>query len=446
MPQVKFQDPNIEKYILASFLNGPEYWKDIPEFWFNEKIHQKTYKEFKKLLKPPYSTFPTFNIVIDKAEDTDVKLFVTELQSIDVNLKEANIKVQDLFNMYCTRKVYDIAAQLPDEIEKIKIEELIRNKIATLSELLNPYSKGGVYREFIHDSAVDRWLYYKGVESGEIENTALPFHIKELDDYTKGGLRKSHMMLLVAATGEFKTLTKSSLAYNSAFINKKDTMVLTLEVPGSGDQRDYQMMIDARHSLLDFSEIVNGKLGLNRSIYREKLMDIKDQKYPLYIVDIPERATTGNVIQELELYYAKTGKYPEMLFIDYLNEMEPMEGYEGGISGKFKQIGSELRVINRVYGIRTVTSMQLNREGKKIKDGEKRDVENISESHYIANPFHVIIFLHRDANGIDEATNQLHWTIRKNRYGKKNVTFTTFANAPFCYVGDKKVIYPGYEQ
>ena len=446
MSLVKFQDLNTEKYVLASFLNGPEYWKDIPEIWFKEEIHQKTYKEYKKILKPPYSTFPTFNIVIDKAEDNDIKLFVTELQHIEVNLKESSIKIQDLFNMYCSRKLYDIMAQVPEEMERIKIDELIRNKIATLSGLMNPYSVGSTNREFIYESAVDRWLYYKGVESGEIENTALPFHISELDKYTNGGLRKSHMMLLVASTGEFKTLTKSSLVYNSAFIDKSSTMVLTLEVPGSGDQRDYQMMIDARHSLLEFSQIVNGKLGINRSIYREKLMDIKEQQYPLYIVDIPEKATPGNLVQELELYYAKTGTYPQKVFIDYLNEMEPMESYDGGTSGKFKQLGSELRVINRVYGIRTVTSMQLNREGKKIKDGEKRDIENISESHYISNPFHVICFLHRDANGIDEATNQLHWTIRKNRYGQKNVTFTTFANAPFCYVGDKKVIYPGVEQ
>jgi replicative DNA helicase len=252
-------------------------------------------------------------------------------------------------------------------------------------------------------------------------------------------------MLIIAGTGEYKTLTKLSLAYNFAFIERKDTMVLTLEVPGSGDQRDYQMMIDSRHSLLEFSDIVAGKLNVTRSVYREKLMDINDQRYPLYIVDIPDKATSADVIKELELYFAKTGKYPEVVVIDYLNEMEPVSSYDSS-SAKFKQLGSELRIIARTYGIRIITSMQLNREGKKIKEGEKRDLENISESHYVTNPFQVIVFLHQDSNGIDAATNQLHWTIRKNRYGQKNVTFTTFANAPFCYVGDTKVLYPGYEQ
>lgn len=446
MSNIKFKDLEIEKQVLASFFKGPEYWKDFPEFWFSESLHQKTYKELKRLLKPPYSSFPSYNILIDKVEDNDIKLFVTELQHIEITIQEANIKVKDLFDMYCSRRVYDIVSSIPEEMEKIKIDELVRNKISDFSKLLNPYLIGNTYREFIYDSAIDRWLHYKGVESKEIESTALPFHISDLDKYTNGGLRKSHMMLLVAATGEYKSITKANLAYNSAFIDNKDTMVLTLEIPGSGDQRDYQMMIDSRHSLLEFSDIINGKLGVNKSIYRDKLIDIKNNKYPLYIVDIPDKATTGNVITELELYYAKTGKYPDKLIIDYLNEMEPMSDYEGGISGKYKQLGSELRIINRMYGIRTITSMQLNREGKKIKEGEKRDLENISESHYVSNPFHVIVFLHQDHNGIDAATNQLHWTIRKNRYGPKNITFTTFANPSFCYVGDRKVYFAGYEQ
>lgn len=445
MSLLKFQDPDTEKYILASCLKGPEFWKDIPEIWFNEVIHQKTYKEFKKILKPPYSSFPTTNIVIDKTEDNDVKLLVTELLNIDVNIQEINIKIQDLFNMFCARKVYDIALKLPDELKVKKVSDIIRDKISTLSELMNPLSIGNNSREFIYDSAVERWLHYKNVEAKLVSDTAIPFHISDLDNYTHGGLRKSHIMCLVAGTGDYKTLSLCSIAYSTSFLEREDTMVLTLEVPGSGDQRDYQRMIDSRHSLLEFNDIVTGKLNINRPIYREKLIDIAEQKYPLYIVDIPDKATSADVIKELELYFAKTGKYPKVVIIDYINEMEPIAGYNN-TSEKFKQLGVELRRIARSYGIRIITAMQLNREGKKIKDGEKRDLEHVSESHYFSNVCHVVIFLHQDANGIDAATNQLHWTIRKNRYGQKNVTFTTFANAPFCYVGDRKVHFAGYEQ
>lgn len=445
MPTFKFQDIQVERYFLAACLKGPEFWRNIPEMWLSEDLHRKTYGEFKKILKPPYSSFPTSNIIIDKTSDPNIKLLIIELVEVEVNIRELNVKVQDLFNMFCARQLYDIASKLPDELEKKEVQDIVRDKISILSTLMNPFIAGNNSREFIYDSAISRWLHYKDIEAKVLSSTAIPFHISDLDNYTNGGLRKSHMMLIVAGTGEFKTLTKLSIAYNYAFIEKRDTMVLTLEVPGSGDQRDYQMMIDARHSLLEFKDIVNSKLNVNRPIYREKLMDIAKQKYPLYIVDIPDRATSADVIKELELFFARVGKYPECVIIDYLNEMEPVGNYNSS-SEKFKQLGSELRVIARSYGIRIITSMQLNREGKKIKDGEKRDLENISESHYVTNSFHVIVFLHQDLNGIDSATNQLHWTIRKNRYGQKNVTFTTFANPAFCYVGDRKIVYPGYEQ
>jgi|UniRef100_A0A7C3SQK2 replicative DNA helicase len=442
---IKFKDPQVEKLVLAAFLKGPEFWKEIPESWFEEELHRRCYKEFKKILRPPYSTFPTPDIIIDKTNDPDVKILVLELKEINITLQELNVRIQDLFDMFCSRKLFDVASKLPEELQSKNPREIVREKISVLSELVNPFGIKESNREFIYDSAVERWEYYKGVESKTIESTAIPFHINDLDYYTNGGLRKTHMMLIVAGTGEFKTLTKLSIAYNYAFIEKKDTMVLTLEVPGSGDQRDYQRMIDARHSLLEFKDIVSGKLNVNRGIYREKLIDIVENKYPLYIVDIPDKATSGDVIKEIELYFAKTGKYPDAVIIDYLNEMEPLGSYSSS-SEKFKLLASELRVIARTYGTRLITSMQLNREGKKIKEGEKRDLENISESHYVTNPFHVIVFLHQDPNGIDAATNQLHWTIRKNRYGQKNVTFTTFANPAFCYVGDRKIIYPGYEQ
>ena len=275
MAVAKFQDPQIERYFLAACLKGPNFWKDLPdEKWLDEPLHQKAYKEFKKFLSPPYLTFPTANLVIEKTDDNDIKLLVKELEVIDVTSGEVNVRMQDMFDMYCSRQVYDIAKKLPDELGKKNVAEIVKDKISMLSSLMNPLLLGSAGSEYIYESAIERWMHYKGVEEGSIESTAIPFHIQDLDKYTNGGLRKSHMMLVIAPTGSFKTLFKLSLAYNFAFVERRDTMVLTLEVPGSGDQRDYQMMLDARHSLLEFSDIINGKLGVNRSIYREKLKEM----------------------------------------------------------------------------------------------------------------------------------------------------------------------------
>lgn len=445
MSNVVFNNIEKEKKFLVGCLSGVSTWKNIPDIWISDPVIQKAYKESKKFLQPPYSTSPTFNLVEDKTEDPEVKLLLREIQTLQVDTREQNVIVQDLFDMFSARRVYEVALRIPEELEKKKVSDIIRDKIVTFSELMNPLTAGTKAREFIYDSAVERWLQYKRLEEFGAGHDRVKFHIKDLDDYTNGGLQKSHIMCLIGGTGDGKTFVKLNLAYNFAFIEKVDTMVITLEVPASEEQRDYQRLIDSRHSLMGYSDITNGTLNVNRAVYREKLIDIKQQEYPLYIVDIPDKATPADVISELELYFAKTGKYPEVVVLDYVNEMEPIKAYSN-TSEKFKNLGVELRRITRSYGIRLVTSMQLNREGKKMKNGEKRDLEHVSESHYFSNVCHVVAFLYRDEEGIDEVTNQLHWTIRKNRYGKKNVTFTTFFNPVYTYVGDRKIEYAGILQ
>jgi hypothetical protein len=84
--------------------------------------------------------------------------------------------------------------------------------------------------------------------------------------------------------------------------------------------------------------------------------------------------------------------------------------------------------------------MQENREGKKTKDKEKVGVEHIGESHSMQNVCHLVIYLYQDDQGVDDATNVLNWAIKKNRYGPKNRTFSTFVNADLNYVGDKTLV------
>jgi len=49
-----------------------------------------------------------------------------------------------------------------------------------------------------------------------------------------------------------------------------------------------------------------------------------------------------------------------------------------------------------------------------------------------------VVHLYQDEQGIDEASNQLHWSIKKNRYGPKT-SFTTFANPKINYIGDRRI-------
>lgn len=431
---IAFSDINKEKLVIAGLLAGPNSWKNFPESWLTDPIALSTYRYLKTFLGDPYHTYPTIAISIEKASNPDVLLYLQEVSTLIVEPREMPILVHDLYEMYANRKVVEVARSIPGALEKEKVSDLIRSKIADLSTLINPFETGQRERGFIYDNAKERWLKYTNIEKNPDQIDRTPFGIGELDEVTNGGIRPGYIVCFFADTGGMKTKTKANIAYNMAFQSHKDVMVITLEVP----KADYEAIIDSRHALLDFGDIVNGRLGEERSKHRQALMDIVKDKPNLYIVDIPDKATSADVVAELELYYVKFGKYPHVVILDYINEMEPVSTWNN-TSDKFKNLGVELRRIVRSYNIGFITSMQGNREGKKVKDKEKVGIEHMSESHYFSNVCHVIAHLYQDENGIDETENMLNCAIKKNRFGKKDVTISMFANPAINYIGDRKL-------
>jgi len=431
---VKFDDLDTEKYLIASCLSGPESWKNFPTSWLFHDISKSAYLELRRFLEPPYSSFPSIDVIMNKVDDLDTKLFLKECSTIKIDPSSTNIRLYDLFEMYSARKVYDVARSIPNDLEKSRVEEVVRAKITELAELVNPLEKGTRERGFIWEGAKARWDRYRNVEAGKILRPPLPTGIEEFDRNTNGGLRATNILCFYAATNSYKTKTMANLAYNFAFLSKADVMVMTLET----SKEDYEDIIDSRNSLLSLNKIVSGKLESQRSSYRESLIKLQSEKPNLYLVDIPDSATSADIIAELELYYTKYGKYPDVIVLDYLNEMEPVSKW-GNTSEKFKNLGVEIRRITRSYKIRFVTAMQENREGMKLKDRSKSDLTNVGESQYFSNVCFFFVHLYQDKDGIDEATNQLHWSFKKNRAGKKDLSFVTFVSGEYNYVGDRRI-------
>ena len=432
---VKFNDIDAERYFLAGCLKGPDLWKNIPEAWLFDDISRLCYKEYKKFINPPYSSYPSRDLIVDKVDNVDVKLFTAELSSITVDKSLLNAKVYELYQMYANRKLYDLAKNMISELNGVgKAEELVRKKITELSELVNPFEIGLRKRAYIHEDAPARWELYKKREENPIPPDVIPYGIEELDKMTNGGMRKGHIAAFFASSGGYKTKVKANLAYNFSFLSHKDVMVITLEVP----IEDYSSIIDSRHALLNYNEITGGTLGVNKEQYRKSLIELYNSKPRLYIVDIPGDATTMDIAAETELYYTKFGKYPDVVILDYLNEISCVQPWNN-TSEKFKNAGVEIRRIVRTYGYGFITSMQENRDAKKIKDKTKVGTEHMSESHYFQNVCHLVAYLYQDENGIDEGSNQLHISFKKNRYGQKNVNFPVFVSPAYNYVGDRQI-------
>lgn len=436
---VKFNDFDIECYVISAFLQGPDMWKNIPEAWFHDPIARAAYKEMQTFQQPPYSTFATAQVLMDKAKDPNVKLFAQDVSNIVVDRREINVKLYDLFEMHAARKIINIAESLPNDLDKTKVETLIRGKITELSSLVNPFEAGQRVRGLIYEGARQRWQKFKDMEAdpSQLQKLLIPFGIRQLDEYTNGGLRPGRIAAVFAESGGMKSKFKANIAYNASFIYQKDVMVITLEVPFD----DYAHIIDSRNAMLDFNSLQNAQLGEMRDDYRQSLIRMSQEKPSLYLVDIPASATTADLIAETELYYVKFGKYPDLIVMDYVNEMSPVSSYNN-TSEKFKNVGLEIRHFTRSYYSAFLTSLQENREGKKIKDKSKVGAEHVGESHYFQNVCHFFAHLYQDAAGVDAAANQLNMGIKKNRYGPKNVSFAMFADPAKNYIGDYELLLP----
>jgi replicative DNA helicase len=433
---IKFEDSDTEKIVLASCLKGADYWRNIPSGWFKDDLCNKAYKELQKFLKPPYQTYPTPDLVFEKCEDIDVKLLVKEISTIKIKNSEIGVKVYDLFEMYAARKVYDLAQSVPNDLEKSRVEEVVRAKMRELAELVNPFEVGQRKRGFIYESASARWNRYRSIEQDPSLLKRIPYGISELDKATSGGSKPSHITLFFAKSGGFKSKVKANIAYNTAFEHQICTMVVTLEIPFD----EYEQVIDSRNALLPYDEVTTSNLNdEDREKYRQSLKNMTSQKPPLYLVDIPGDATTADLVAETERFYIQNDRYPDILLLDYINEIDPLTPWGTSTGLKFKNVGVEIRKIARSYKWAFIGSMQENRKAtEENKNKEKVDLQHIGESNSFHNVCHVVVHLYQDEQGIDEASNQLHWSIKKNRYGPKT-SFTTFANPKINYIGDRRI-------
>ena len=429
---LKVKDPEIERQVIVGLLQGPEQWKNIPSEWFTEDICIRTFKEANRFFEPPYNTFPTIPLLTDRVTDSDIKLFLSELATLKFDPREYSVYLTNLYKMFATRKVYEIGQRIVTSVEDRDPDTLVQDSVIGLTQIVNPISEGLIERGFIYEEALKRWNKFKTVEANPNAIERIPTYISEFDKIVNKGLRKPHIVLFYAATGGYKSRLLANLAYNFGFFGKKDVMVVTLEIP----KEDYDIILDSRHSLLEFNRIVNGTLENDRDKYYFALNDISTKKPSVYVVDIPGKSTSADLVRELQLYHAKFGKYPDVVILDYVNEMEPISKWNN-TSEKFKNLGVEIRRIARTYKILFITAMQENREGMKMKDKSKGDLTTIGESHYFSNVCHVVCHLYQDE--IDIASNQLHISFEKNRYGPKKVSISVFANAEYNYIGDLQI-------
>jgi len=178
----------------------------------------------------------------------------------------------------------------------------------------------------------------------------------EIDLNLFGGLSRGELLLVAANSGGGKSITLANLGFN--FLQrKKNVLYISLELSEQVIAQRYDTMftgISRRDWKGHVSEIATRVQNAGSD---HGILDIKQ---------MPSGSNARDIRAYLKEYYLHYKMMPDLLIVDYLDEMSPNERIDAGDSWlKDKMCASELRQVGVDFRFVVATASQLNREAVK---------------------------------------------------------------------------------
>jgi replicative DNA helicase len=274
--------------------------------------------------------------------------------------------------------------------------------------------------------------------------------IKKIDEETMG-IKKHDFWLWVGFAGEGKTMMLKEFAYNAAFIQKKNVVVITLEM--SDD--DWFHMIYCRHSH-KFYKDEKGFTGVDYRLIRDEpykmtkeqkeayditLNDAKEGekngKYGKMYVFFPETSATIDDIEN-KLNSLQRQFQIDLVVIDYISILTPKyfkSDPKKSLGRLFVDAKQLAQNFNNGKGVALISAHQTNREGweraKKRGYYVKSDLSDTSEAEKNASVLGYIL-------QTDESmeNKELILGIIKHRFGRNGGPWRTVNVLDKCLVGN----------
>ncbi len=197
--------------------------------------------------------------------------------------------------------------------------------------------------------------------------------IPSVDDLTGGGLARTQVAVITAGSGVGKSMTLCAIAAEAA---RAGASVLYLNC----ESEDYELQT---RIVCNLANIPSSRY---RHLDREELRAVHEKlsRYTIAVRDLMESARPSDVHAAVEDFKLSIGRYPDLICVDYLNELEPERDSNGrensyGVMGKNLK---ELLKLAKRTNCALWTAVQLNREGlrKSKKLSDPPDASHISES------------------------------------------------------------------
>lgn len=189
------------------------------------------------------------------------------------------------------------------------------------------------------------------------ENPTEPTGWSEVDELLFGGISRQEMFLVSANSGGGKSITLANLAFN--FVNRgRDVLYISLELsePIVGQRFDTMYTGIGRR---DWK-------GRTNEIVSRVTSEKEKGAGRLVIKQMPSGTSAADIRAYLKEYYLKYKKYPDLLVLDYLDNMSPNEFVSAdNVWEKDKRCSEQFRQILVDYNMFGATASQLNREAVK---------------------------------------------------------------------------------
>jgi len=184
------------------------------------------------------------------------------------------------------------------------------------------------------------------------EDPTSPTGWTDVDAALFGGISRKELLLVSANSGGGKSITLANLAFN--FINTGlNVLYISLELSEDVVAQRFDTMFT----------------GIGRRDWREHTDEITksialaaDESGRLDIVQMSAGTTSNDIRAFLKEFYLKYGFEPDLLVVDYLDNMEPNEAVSAdNVFEKDKRSSEQLRQIAVDHNMFTATASQLNR-------------------------------------------------------------------------------------
>jgi len=174
----------------------------------------------------------------------------------------------------------------------------------------------------------------------------------DVDELLFGGISRKEMLLISANSGGGKSITLANLAFN--FVNKGlNVLYISLELSEDVVAQRFDTMFT----------------GIGRRDWKQhvgeltaKLSDKKNDCGILDIIQMPSGTNANQIRAYLKEFYLHYDMMPDLIILDYLDNMSPNEKVSAdNVFEKDKRCSEQLRQIAVDYNMFCATASQLNR-------------------------------------------------------------------------------------